>query len=208
MDGGSIPPGSTNLRAWTVMTRIEVPNSGARRNGRGRLGRWFMILLLLVVVGCALWSWLTLSWAYAEGERAGVLQKFVRRGWLCKTQEGEIAFYYGGGQYMGPGTSPQLWDFSVRDPAVAADLSKAVGHRVQLHFTEHPGIPTSCFADTRFLVDRVTVTDNAPGNQAAPSTPVAPGAAAPGAAAAPGIPGPAASGTQPPSAPASPSTSP
>jgi hypothetical protein len=88
------------------------------------------------------------------------LQKFVRRGWLCKTQEGEIAFYYGGGQYLGPGTSPQLWDFSVRDPAVAADLSKAVGHRVQLHFTEHPGVPTSCFAETRFFVDKVTVTDN------------------------------------------------
>ncbi len=49
---------------------------------------------------------------------------------------------------------------------MAADLSKAVGHRVQLHYTEHPGIPTSCFAETRYLVDRVTVTDNAPGNQA------------------------------------------
>jgi hypothetical protein len=120
-----------------------------------------LILLILAVGGCALWSWLTLSWAYAEGERAGVLQKFVRRGWLCKTQEGEIAFYYGGGQYMGPGTSPQLWDFSVRDPGVAAELSKAVGHRVQLHFTEHPGVPTSCFAETRFFVDKVTVTDNA-----------------------------------------------
>lgn len=125
-----------------------------------------MILLLLLIVGTGLWTWLTLGWAYAEGERAGVLQKFVRRGWICKTREGEIALYYGGGQYMGAGISPQLWDFSVRDSAVAADLSKAVGHRVQLHYTEHPGIPTSCFAETRYLVDRVTVTDNAPGNQA------------------------------------------
>jgi hypothetical protein len=127
-----------------------------------------MILLLLIVVGAGLWTWLTLAWAYAEGERAGVLQKFVRRGWVCKTQEGEIALYYGGGQYMGAGNSPQLWDFSVRDKSVAADLSKAVGHRVQLHYTEHPGIPTSCFAETRFLVDRVTITDNEPGT--APGT--------------------------------------
>ena len=146
------------------MTRIEVPNStGGRRRSSGRFGRWLVILLLVLVVGAGLWTWLTLAWAYAEGERAGVLQKFVRRGWLCKTQEGEIALYYGGGQYMGAGMSPQLWDFSVRDKAVAADLSKAVGHRVQLHYTEHPGIPTNCFADTRFLVDRVTVTDNEPG---------------------------------------------
>jgi hypothetical protein len=119
-------------------------------------------MLMAVLVGAGLWTWLTLAWAYAEGERAGVLQKFVRRGWICKTQEGEIALYYGGGQYMGAGISPQLWDFSVRDKSVAANLSKAVGRRVQLHYTEHPGIPTPCFAETRFFVDRVTVTDNEP----------------------------------------------
>ncbi len=156
------------------MTRIEVPNSTVRGGSRGRLGRWLLILVLLIIVGCGLWTWLTLAWAYAEGERAGVLQKFVRRGWICKTQEGEIALYYGGGQYMGAGSSPQLWDFSVRDKSVAADLTKAVGHRVQLHYTEHPGIPTACFAETRFLVDRVTITDN----EAAPLAPP-PGSPAP-----------------------------
>jgi hypothetical protein len=188
------------------MTRIEVPSSAGRRRPSGRFGRWVTILLLLIIVGSGLWTWLTLAWAYAEGERAGVLQKFVRRGWVCKTREGEIALYYGGGQYMGAGISPQLWDFSVRDNAVAADLSKAVGHRVQLHYTEHPGIPTSCFAETRFLVDRVTVTDNAPNTPGAPGpgvgAPVAPGTAAP-----PGVPGPAApGGTQPPSAKAAPTS--
>lgn len=164
------------------MTRIEVPNSAGRRRSGGRLGRWLMLLLLAVLIGTGLWTWLTLAWAYAEGERAGVLQKFVRRGWVCKTLEGEIALYYGGGQYMGAGISPQLWDFSVRDKSVAADLAKAVGHRVQLHYTEHPGIPTSCFAETRFLVDRVTVTDApsspAPGSQALPAAPAL-GSAAP-----------------------------
>ena len=163
------------------MTRIEVPNSAGRRGSRSRFSRWLMILLLLIIVGTGLWTWLTLGWAYAEGERAGVLQKFVRRGWVCKTREGEIALYYGGGQYLGSGVSPQLWDFSVRDNSVAEDLSKAVGHRVQLHYTEHPGIPTSCFAETRYLVDKVTVTDNAPANPAAPG----PASAAPAATGAP-----------------------
>jgi hypothetical protein len=171
------------------MTRIEVPNSNTRRGsgGSGRLGRWVAILLVLLIVGGALWTWLTLAWAYADGERAGVLQKFVRRGWICKTQEGEIALYYGGGQYMGAGISPQLWDFSVRDKSVAAELNKAVGHRVQLHYTEHPGIPTSCFAETRYLVDRVTITDNEPGTVPGASPP--PASSAP---AAPSVPAPAA----------------
>jgi hypothetical protein len=163
----------------SLMTRIEVPNSTGRRRSTGGLGRWILILVLLLIVGGALWTWLTLAWAYAEGERAGVLQKFVRRGWICKTQEGEIALYYGGGQYMGAGISPQLWDFSVRDPSVAAELSKAVGHRVQLHYTEHPGIPTNCFADTRFLVDRVTITDNEPGTVPGASAPAGSAPAAP-----------------------------
>jgi len=172
------------------MTRIEVPNSNTRRGsgGSGRLGRWIAILLVLLIVGGALWTWLTLAWAYADGERAGVLQKFVRRGWICKTQEGEIALYYGGGQYMGAGISPQLWDFSVRDKSVAAELNKAVGHRVQLHYTEHPGIPTSCFADTRYFVDRFTITDNESGSGPAlpPAAAPAPVAPAPGTAPATG----------------------
>jgi hypothetical protein len=171
------------LTTTSAMTRIEVPNTaGRRRSGRsGRAGRWFLILLLLLIVGSGLWTWLTLAWAYAEGERAGVLQKFVRRGWVCKTQEGEIALYYGGGQYLGPGSSTQLWDFSVRDKSVAEQLNKAVGRRVQLHYTEHPGIPTNCFADTRYFVDRVTITDNESGTGPALPPPSAP-ASVPGTA--------------------------
>jgi hypothetical protein len=162
------------------MTRIEIPNtSSRRRSGRGM--RILTILLLLVIVGAVFWSWLTLSWAYSDGERAGVLQKFSRKGWVCKTEEGEIA------QYVVAGISPQIWQFSVRDKTVAGQLDKAVGHRVQVHYTEHPGVPSSCFADTRYYVDRVTITDNQPGGDSPPafSAPphpnpdVRPGAAAP-----------------------------
>jgi hypothetical protein len=140
------------------MTRIEVPNSDGRRRS-GRFGRWLMILLLLIVVGVGLWTWLTLSWAYSDGERAGVLQKFSRRGWICKTYEGELA------QFVIAGVSPQIWEFSARDPTIGAQLTKAVGHKVQLHYTEHAGLPTSCFADTRYFVDRVTVVGEVPGAQ-------------------------------------------
>ncbi len=163
------------------MTRIEVPNSSSRRGSPRRGMRILTILILVVAVGIGLWCWLTLSWTYSDGERAGVLQKFSRKGWICKTQEGEIA------QYLVAGISPQMWTFSVRDKAVAAQLDAAVGHRVQLHYTEHPGVPTSCFADTRYFVDRVTVTDSDPVSQfpqpasgAAPALPdVRPGATLP-----------------------------
>ncbi len=143
------------------MTRIEVPDSSRRRAPPRRGLRAVLIVLLLAVAGAGSWTWLTLVWAYSDGERAGVLQKFSRKGWICKTQEGELA------QYVVAGVSPQIWLFSVRDPAVAAQLYKAVGERVQLHYTEHPGVPSSCFADTRYFVDRVTVAaEPAPGGAA------------------------------------------
>jgi hypothetical protein len=172
------------------MTRIEVPNSARNRRSGNRFGRWLFILVLLLAVGGGLWTWLTIGWAYAEGERAGVLQNFVRRGFLCKTYEGEIALYYGGGQYLGPGGSPQLWHFSVRDKAVAEKLNKAVGSRVRLSYTEHPGVPTSCFAETRYYVDKVTEVTGEPGQ---------PAATAPGAASTPG-PAPAGSAAPAPNA--------
>jgi hypothetical protein len=146
-----------------MMTRIEVPNSSQRRRSSGRGTRILVALALLIVLGAAGWTWLTLSWSYAEGERGGVLQKFQRTGWLCKTDEGELAMY------VVAGIAPQVWSFSVRDPATEALLRQAVGHKVQLHYTEHPGVPSSCFGNTRFFVDRVSVVDNAIADPAAPA---------------------------------------
>ncbi len=145
------------------MTEIRIGTPSRRRGRRGVL--YLLILLVVILAGASLWTWLTLSWAYADGTRAGVLQKFTRRGWICKTIEGDLA------QYIVPGISPQIWKFSVRDPAVAAQLEKIVGHQVQLHYTEHPGVPSACFADTRFFVDNVTVTDAA--NAAGSAVPAA-----------------------------------
>jgi hypothetical protein len=147
------------------MAGIEVAKPAGKRRPTGRFGRWLLTLLLLVVIGSGLWTWFALAWAYSEGERAGVLQKISRRGWVCKTYEGELA------QYIIAGVSPQIWEFSARDAQVAAELNKAVGHQVQLHYTEHVGIPSSCFADTRYFVDRVTLVGELPG--AAPAAPPA-----------------------------------
>jgi hypothetical protein len=151
------------------------------------------MFLLLVVAGVALWTWLTLAWAYSDGTRAGILQKFSRRGWVCRTQEGDLA------QYVVAGVSPLIWSFSVRDPAVGAQLEKVVGARVQLHYTEHPGVPSTCFADTRYFVDRVTVIESAPSGVPA----AAPPSAAPAPPATPAPPTPPATTPPPGSVPPS-----
>jgi hypothetical protein len=121
--------------------------------GRGRrlLGRILLIAVLLVLVIGGLWTWFSLSWAYSDGERAGVLQKFSRKGWVCKTYEGELAMYVVGG------VAPQIWYFSTRDPKVAEALTKAVGQQISVHYSEHRGVPTNCFAETPYFVESFTV---------------------------------------------------
>lgn len=100
---------------------------------------------LLVAIYTAFLLW----WSYSEGERAGVLQKFSKRGWLCKTYEGELAMYVVGG------VAPQIWHFSVRDDVVAEQLHDVVGQQVRLKYSEHPGLPTNCFGETDYFVEAV-----------------------------------------------------
>ena len=124
--------------------------SAVKRGGR-RFARILGLLLALVVLLAVLWTWFSLSWAYSEGERAGVLQKFSKKGWLCKTYEGELA------QYVVGGVSPQIWYFSTRDEKLAQQLGAAVGDQIRLHYTEHRGVPTSCFAETPYFAESFTV---------------------------------------------------
>lgn len=112
----------------------------------------FMLLLVpLLLVG--VYIFFVLSWSYSDGERAGALRKFSRKGWLCKTYEGEMV--------LEPVNvaNPQVWAFTVRDEAVVQQLNQAIGQRVQLHYTEHKGVPTTCFGETQFYVDAVQLTE-------------------------------------------------
>jgi hypothetical protein len=116
--------------------------------------RWKLILTLLLltpVLVVALYTVIALSWSYSEGQRAGYLQKFSKKGWLCKTWEGELALS------TVPGVAPTMWDFTVRKEATARQINLALGRRVLLYYQEHRGVPTSCFGDTSYFVDSVKI---------------------------------------------------
>jgi hypothetical protein len=129
-------------------------------------------LVLLAAVG---WVWLTLTWSYSEGERAGYVQKFSRKGWLCKTWEGEIAMV------TMPGAIPDKFEFSVRDETVANQINTLAGKRVVLSYAQHKFIPTSCFGETEHFVTSARALDEQPVSPAPvvvapPLTPVTPAA--------------------------------
>jgi hypothetical protein len=109
-----------------------------------------LVLFLLVVAGgFALYVWAALRLSYSDGERAGYVQKFSHKGWLCKTWEGELAMV------NLPGALPEIFRFTVRDDAAAAAINRSLGQRVALHYEQHKGVPTSCFGETEYYVDQV-----------------------------------------------------
>jgi hypothetical protein len=122
-----------------------APRRGWSRKSKLVLGSIILLPFLLFT----LYSLLVLNWSYSDGWRSGVLQKFSRKGWICKTWEGELAMS------TVPGVAPTIWLFSVRDDGTAQKMTEAVGDRVNLHYTEHRGIPSSCFATTNYFVDSV-----------------------------------------------------
>lgn len=106
----------------------------------------FVFVVSLVFAG---YIWLALSWSYSEGERAGFMQKLSKKGWLCKTWEGELSLV------ALPGAAPEKFLFTVRDDAVADKINRQVGQRVALYYEEHRGLPTTCFGDTAYFVTDV-----------------------------------------------------
>ncbi len=131
-----------------------------------------LIAVVLLVAGYFLFVF---NWSYSEGERAGWIQKFSSKGWLCKTWEGELAMV------SMPGSMSEKFFFTVRDDATAEQINKVMGKRVSLHYEEKVGIPTSCFGETRYYATKVSAVEEiplAPGvvvpTQPAPAAPSAP----------------------------------
>lgn len=110
--------------------------------------RWPVVLAAVIVIPILLsiiYTGFVLTWAYSDGERSGQLYKFSRKGWLCKTWEGEL-------NITPTAAAPTIWHFTVRDEAIVPEITAMIGKQVVLHYGEHRGVPTRCFGDTNFFV--------------------------------------------------------
>lgn len=135
------------------MTNPESPKAPAPAAGFARRHWGKLTLLAIVVIPClvfVVWAGVALSYSYSSGQRVGFVQKFSRKGWICKTWEGELAIV------NMPGTLSQLFNFSVRSDSVAKAINDAMAKgRVELEYSEHRGVPTACFGETNYFVTGV-----------------------------------------------------
>ncbi len=113
---------------------------------------WLATIITIVIVLPALlftlYAGSALHYTYSTGTRAGYLQKISRRGWICKTWEGELQLT------AVPGTAPEKFEFSARSDSIANLLTQLNGEHVVLTYAQHTGLP-SCFGDTEYFVTGV-----------------------------------------------------
>jgi hypothetical protein len=135
----------------TGETPTPAPAPAPRRGffARHKIATVLGAIVLLPVLGFALWAMFALNYSYSDGDRAGLLQKFSSRGWICKTWEGELVMS------AVPGSAPEKFIFSVRSDSIAKEVNKQIGRYVSLHYEQHKNVPTSCFGDTEYFVTAV-----------------------------------------------------
>jgi len=102
--------------------------------------------LLVGTVGSALYTYGSLHYVYSTGDRVGFVQKISKKGWVCKTNEGELAMVNIAGQQA------EVFDFTVPKEEVVKQIEALAGHRVVLKYEQHVGIPSQCFGDTPYFI--------------------------------------------------------
>jgi len=122
----------------------DIPTQRRRR----RRWPWLLAggLIGLPALLLAAWTVIALSYTYSRGDRAGYIQKLSKKGWICKTWEGELAMV------NIPGAMQERFPFTVRSDSLARAMNAMMGSQVSLTYEEHRGVPGSCFGETNYFV--------------------------------------------------------
>lgn len=108
--------------------------SSSATKSSGILSKILLSLLAVLFVSIVI-AFFIFNYTYSEGNRAGVVIKFSKKGFLFKTYEGEMNL---GGMNTITNTAQvnSLWNFSVKDQATADKLMQLEGQKVSLHYRE------------------------------------------------------------------------
>ena len=105
-----------------------------------------IVAALLLLIGLSA-SYITLCADYSDGYRAGTIVKFSSKGYLFKTNEGQLQL----------GVSPEIWNFTAENnPDVLKEIEEATekGYRVKVFYHEKY-FQYNWRGDTKYIVYKV-----------------------------------------------------
>ena len=137
--------------------QVPTTSSSLKNTFSNILMKVLKLLIVIIVLGGVL-AWGLTQFAYSEGERAGVVSKFSRKGYVFKTYEGELNV---GAQGQVSNMNQNIWAFTLQnsnDTAIINNLEDAMlyGKRVRLHY-EQRIFKFFWMGDSEFFVTRVDV---------------------------------------------------
>jgi hypothetical protein len=128
--------------------------NSVKQSTMGFFRKLFIGLLVIALIGVAL-TFLSTQMAYSEGDRAGVVSKLSKKGYVFKTHEGELNV---GAQGQVGNMSNNLWQFTIAggDEKLTKEIEDAMttGKRVKLHY-EQRYMKFSWMGDTEYFVTKV-----------------------------------------------------
>lgn len=131
-----------NLRTMS----IQLTN--AKLKAKSLFRKFLWIGGVVFVVGGTLYSFYR-TYTISDGNRAGLLFKISRKGYIFKTYEGQL--HLGGSIQM---SEQSVWDFSAKNAEVYQKLQTYEGKTVSLHYRELID-PFPWQGDTKYIVDDV-----------------------------------------------------
>ncbi|MFN8573611.1 MAG: hypothetical protein U0132_16270 [Gemmatimonadaceae bacterium] len=142
-----MPNETPEIPPATLEVNASRPGLFRRHWGKLALGA----IVLIPALGFTIWAGLAMNFTYSSGDRVGFVQKLAKKGWVCKTWEGEMQLS------NVPGSAPTIFYFSVRGDSIAQEIVSHEGRQMSLHYNQHVGVPTSCFGDTEYFITGVRV---------------------------------------------------
>jgi hypothetical protein len=134
-------------------TRTQDSRGAIVKRKVGKFFKWLAALLVIVLIIVFYWKYF---YTYSDGYRAGLLQKFSRKGTIFKTYEGELVLSSVSGNIGNNSTviASEKFYFSVRSDSLAGRLDTLQGRSVIVHYHQKN---SSLFwrGDSPYMVDGV-----------------------------------------------------
>jgi hypothetical protein len=118
--------------------------------------KFFRWMMSLIVIGLIIFFYVKYYYTYSDGYRAGLLQKFSRKGTIFKTYEGELILSSVTGN-MGTNSAviaSEKFYFSVKLDSLASRLDTLQGRSVIVHYRQK-NAPLFWRGDSPYIVDGV-----------------------------------------------------